>query len=177
MDPFQPSPLRQSHKIEEQEAPCSLQLIGQEQEHAHPESNHQKRERRASGAKAVNNFIQKTFDILQQKRFESIVSWADNTELSHQPKNSPFQEIPTSLNSKNNSEKVCSFKIHNLKAFEEIVLPQYFKHSNMSSFVRQVSFPSFSLTCITFIRSEEIKINFSSSMSSLSKIGVIYSVK
>lgn len=39
---------------------------------------------------------------------------------------------------KNNGDKVCSFKIHNVKAFEEIVLPQYFKHSNMSSFVRQV---------------------------------------
>ena len=39
---------------------------------------------------------------------------------------------------KNNNDKVCSFKIHNVKAFEEIVLPQYFKHSNMSSFVRQV---------------------------------------
>ena len=53
MDPFQPSPLRQSHKIEEQEAPCSLQLIGQEQEHAHPESNHQNSDSNKSPSQKV----------------------------------------------------------------------------------------------------------------------------
>jgi hypothetical protein len=103
---------------EHEQAPCSLQLIIQEQEHANQESV---RRGRRNG-NTVNNFIQKTFDIMQEKKYESIVGWCES-ELRGGS---------------------CSFKIHNVKAFEEVVLPQYFKHSNMSSFVRQVRFHTYS---------------------------------
>lgn len=108
---------------DKQQVPCSLQLIVQEGD----TGEGVRRGRRGSGASAVNNFIQKTFDILQEKKFESIVGWSEGESRAGG----------------------CSFKIHNVKAFEEIVLPQYFKHSNMSSFVRQVPFPRCSSTCTT----------------------------
>jgi hypothetical protein len=43
----------------------------------------------------VNNFIQKTFDILQEKKLEGIVSWCEHERGGG-----------------------CSFKIHRIKAFE-----------------------------------------------------------
>lgn len=126
---------------EQEQAPCSLQLIIQEHEYANIESA--RRGRRTGNT--VNNFIQKTFDILQEKKYESIVGWCES-ELRGGG---------------------CSFKIHNVKAFEEVVLPQYFKHSNMSSFVRQVLLHSFSSTCIISIRCAVIKMILSLSMSVL----------
>lgn len=53
------------------------------------------------------------------------MSWSDSSESSQ------------------GGDRVCSFKIHNVRAFEETVLPLYFKHSNLSSFVRQLNMYSF----------------------------------
>jgi hypothetical protein len=76
MNPFQQllsSPLQ---KPQDREMPCSLQLIAHEQEFASQEASQLKKSRRLAGSSSINNFIQKTFDILQEKKFESIVSWA-----------------------------------------------------------------------------------------------------
>ena len=63
---------------------------------------------------AVSNFISKTYQILNNLQHESIISWAPHGN---------------------------SFLIKDIKKFEEFILPLYFKHSNFSSFVRQVPFP------------------------------------
>jgi hypothetical protein len=78
----------------ERQTPCSLQLIVQEQERTSQEVA--RRGRKSSGAGSVNNFIQKTFDILQDKKYESIVGWSEGETRGGG----------------------CTFRIHNIKAFE-----------------------------------------------------------
>lgn len=145
MDPSQQPQSSHPQSNHTLEMPCSMQLIANEVNQVPQEASQHKKPRRQSGNSSVNNFIQKTFDILQEKRFQSIVSWAQNTDILTSSKNSHEEKEPINILRKSSiNEKVCSFKIHNVKAFEQIVLPQYFKHSNMSSFVRQVHFPLYS---------------------------------
>lgn len=108
---------------------------------------------RRRNSTSVSNFIQKTYNILQEKKYESIVSWTDQKPQ--------FHCLPGNLRA--GSSRVSSFQIHNVKAFEEIVLPAYFKHSNLSSFVRQVPPRRCSSTCTTSIRCEEGRTSLSSS--------------
>lgn len=61
---------------------------------------------------SVSNFIEKTYRILENEDFAGIIGW---TQLG------------------------SSFVIRDIKQFEELVLPIHFKHSNFSSFVRQVT--------------------------------------
>ena len=61
----------------------------------------------------LSNFITKTYKILENINHEEIIGWSAHGN---------------------------SFLIKNIKQFEEEILPQYFKHSNFSSFVRQVYF-------------------------------------
>ena len=62
------------------------------------------------------SFINKTFKILNDSKFDSIVSW---------------------------NEDGNSFIIKNLHSFATIILPQYFKHKNFASFVRQLNMYDF----------------------------------
>ena len=69
---------------------------------------------RSSQCKApqpTSNFITKTYKILENSGHDDIIAWSQHGN---------------------------SFIIKNIKKFEEDILPQYFKHSNFSSFVRQV---------------------------------------
>lgn len=60
----------------------------------------------------MSNFINKTYQILLNASHEAVIGWAPQGN---------------------------SFVIRDIKKFEEHILPIYFKHSNFSSFVRQVS--------------------------------------
>lgn len=62
------------------------------------------------------SFLQKTFDMLNEKSLSSIVSW---------------------------SEDGTEFVIFNTNEFSEKVLPLYFKHSNFASFIRQLNMYDF----------------------------------
>ena len=59
---------------------------------------------------------------------------------------SKLQQI---LNDDNNNDSVCwspdgsSFSIKNVKKFEDVLLPLYFRHSRMASFVRQLNMYGF----------------------------------
>lgn len=44
------------------------------------------------------------------------------------------------------------FIVKKVKEFSESILPIYFRHSNYTSFVRQVLCRLFSLTCMTFTK-------------------------
>lgn len=84
----------------EAEGGCSLTLLEQEGEGS-------RRERRAGVA--VNNFIQKTYAILQEKRYESIVSWAEVGVGAG--------GVGAGVGGEE-GRGGCSFRIHNVKAFE-----------------------------------------------------------
>ena len=60
----------------------------------------------------ISNFIEKTYNILEDANNSHAISW-----------------LPSG----------ASFVIKDVKKFEESILPTYFKHSNFSSFVRQVT--------------------------------------
>lgn len=113
----------------------SIQLIHEHPQPSNPDICPVRKDRKSSHALSVNNFIQKTYAILQEKQYQSIVSWSDSAQNSM-----GWKEGNVSNGSSGGNNSISSFKIHNLRAFEEIVLPKYFKHSNMSSFVRQVHF-------------------------------------
>lgn len=57
------------------------------------------------------NFLVKLYQILESNEHSSLIEWGDNGKF---------------------------FIVKNLSEFTERVLPQYFKHNNFSSFVRQV---------------------------------------
>ena len=59
-----------------EEGAFSIQLIPQDSQGLLPEGGAGGRERRAANGSSINNFIRKTYAILQEKRFETIVSWA-----------------------------------------------------------------------------------------------------
>lgn len=58
------------------------------------------------------NFLLKLYQILNTPQYNSIIHWSDNGKY---------------------------FIVQNLFEFTERVLPQYYKHNNYSSFVRQVN--------------------------------------
>lgn len=75
---------RQSQKEENhglKEPIPSIQLLSD-----HPVQNlgvnaFQKKDKKTGNLQSINNFIQKTYAILQEKQFENIVSWSDNSEF------------------------------------------------------------------------------------------------
>lgn len=69
------------------------------------------------------------------------------------------------------------FIVLNEDIFSKDVLPRYFKHSNYSSFVRQVKSRSLSSTCITFIRFERTILRVISIINALTGRMRINSVK
>ena len=64
------------------------------------------------GMENISNFIFRTFCILEDESNTEIVDW---------------------------SASGSAFVIKDIRKFEEFILPTYFKHSNFSSFVRQVT--------------------------------------
>jgi heat shock transcription factor len=64
----------------------------------------------------VPTFIHKLLDILKDESNTEMVSW---------------------------DAEGRSFSIHNLRHFENLVLPKYFRHSRFSSFVRQLNMYGF----------------------------------
>lgn len=90
----------------EAEGGCSLTLLEQEGEGS-------RRERRAGVA--VNNFIQKTYAILQEKRYESIVSWAEVGGVGAGGVGAGGVGVGVGGEEGRGG---CSFRIHNVKAFE-----------------------------------------------------------
>ena len=64
----------------------------------------------------VTPFIAKTYEILNNTELEGIISWSDDGN---------------------------SFAIKNVRLFEEVVLPSYFKHNKVTSFMRQMNSYSF----------------------------------
>ncbi|KAM3141585.1 kinase-regulated stress-responsive transcription factor skn7 [Paramecium bursaria] len=66
--------------------------------------------------KNISSFILKTYNILEDSKYQDIVSWSDEGK---------------------------SFTVWNIGSFTEIVLPAQFKHNNFSSFVRQLNMYDF----------------------------------
>lgn len=62
------------------------------------------------------NFLKKTYDILSNKSLSSIITWTEDGK---------------------------SFLITDIYSFTNNVLPSYFKHSNLSSFIRQLNMYGF----------------------------------
>ncbi|KAM3132155.1 Heat shock factor protein 4 [Paramecium bursaria] len=65
---------------------------------------------------SIPAFLQKTYDILENTQLENIVSW---------------------------NEDGTGFLVKNVLAFQDQVLPMYFKHRNFASFVRQMNMYGF----------------------------------
>ena len=74
---------------------------------------------------SISAFIDKTWTMLETNSFSYIVRWAEDGN---------------------------SFRILDEAAFENEVLPIYFKHSNLTSFQRQVNITLFSSICIISTR-------------------------
>lgn len=74
---------------------------------------------------SISAFIDKTWTMLESNSFSEVVRWTEDGN---------------------------SFRIIDEAAFEKDVLPIYFKHSNLTSFQRQVKMLLFSSTCITSTR-------------------------
>ena len=58
----------------------SIQLLPDLSQPQPPEPVPPRKEKKAALPASINNFIQKTYTILQEKQFENIVSWADPSE-------------------------------------------------------------------------------------------------
>ena len=61
---------------------------------------------------AVTSFVSKLYEMLEKPEYHSIISWAPNGD---------------------------SFVVHSMTEMQQSLLPHYFKHSNFSSFVRQLN--------------------------------------
>lgn len=97
--------------------------------------------------RAVSSFLKKTYELLnvlffstQNDENQDVVRWAPNG---------------------------IGFIVLNEDIFSKDVLPRYFKHSNYSSFVRQVRNCLLSSTCTTFIRFERTTLKAISIISAL----------
>jgi len=64
----------------------------------------------------LNSFLEKTFNMLEENKFEDIISWTPQGD---------------------------TFIIKNNEKFEKSVLPQVFRHSKLASFIRQLHMYSF----------------------------------
>ena len=71
---------------------------------------------RAKSRRKVTSFLQKTFEIVNDENNTAVVAW---------------------------TEDGLGFAIKRITEFTESVLPQYFKHSNFASFVRQLNMYDF----------------------------------
>lgn len=72
--------------------------------------------RRNSATPIASSFLQKTFEMLSDDSLSDTISWTPSGE---------------------------SFELRNLTEFSEQVLPKYFKHNNLASFVRQLNMYDF----------------------------------
>ena len=72
--------------------------------------------RQRDSERKVNSFILKTYDMLNENKFEGIMSWTEDGK---------------------------AFQISDVPAFTELILPTCFKHKNFSSFVRQLNMYDF----------------------------------
>jgi len=61
----------------------------------------------------------KTYEIVDEKKYDSIITWTEDGE---------------------------KFIIKKLSDFSEIILPKFFKHNNFSSFIRQLNMYDFHKT-------------------------------
>lgn len=69
-----------------------------------------------SGENSVANFIQKSFEILENKEYESIIHWMANGR---------------------------EFAIKEIDEFQDHILPKFFRHRNINSFIRQLNMYGF----------------------------------
>lgn len=69
-----------------------------------------------TGDNSVANFIQKSFQILENKEYESIIHWMANGR---------------------------EFAIKEIDEFQDHILPKYFRHRNINSFIRQLNMYGF----------------------------------
>lgn len=97
--------------------------------------------------RAVSSFLKKTYELLnvlfvstQNDENQDVVRWAPNG---------------------------IGFIVLNEDIFSKDVLPRYFKHSNYSSFVRQVRNSLLSSTCTTFIKFERTTLKVISIINAL----------
>lgn len=65
------------------------------------------------------SFLLKTYEIVDEKKYDHIISWTEEGD---------------------------KFIIKKLSDFSEIILPKYFKHNNFSSFIRQLNMYDFHKT-------------------------------
>ena len=65
---------------------------------------------------SVANFIQKSFEILENKDYEPIIHWLANGR---------------------------EFAIKEIEDFQDHILPKYFRHRNINSFIRQLNMYGF----------------------------------
>lgn len=65
---------------------------------------------------SVANFIQKSFEILENKDYEAIIQWMVNGR---------------------------EFAIKEIDDFQDHILPKYFRHRNINSFIRQLNMYGF----------------------------------
>lgn len=85
----------------------------------------------------ISPFIELIWDIVSDPSLDHILSWSPNG---------------------------TSFCIHNQELFSQDILARHFKHSNLSSFIRQVLALQCSLTCITSTRTKRIQSSWNFSI-------------
>lgn len=69
-----------------------------------------------AGENSIANFIQKSFDILENKNYESVIHWMTNGR---------------------------EFAIKLIDEFQDQILPKHFRHRNINSFIRQLNMYGF----------------------------------